>query len=515
MNNQAKNNLIVFSVFTLVVIFSMVFIFAAHTVTPTNFYIEEDNQTIFNITINNNDTGGAANITQINITIPSVCTFVTGTNNTNDTVINNGDTFTNTTNVLSWTNFSTNGFVLGSETVRDFSFNLTCSIHGNHNIVVTTLNATGTFSTTLTVEVNSTHTAPNVTTPSAPVNYGNYSGNLLLNFSIEDGFGEISYVFFNVTNASNTENGTFVASNYTTTQWNATIDTTQYPDGTYNITVWANDTVGNMNKSVTIHTLTFDNTKPVVGALTSVSATTSSVSFSSAVSDATTDVSSSACTVDRGGATITGTGTRTISESGLDCGHTYEYTVTCTDSAGNNNYATASFKTSLCGGSGSSSGPSATTWTSTYAVSSEQFTEGYTKELSSKNRMKFKIGNVYHHVGVKSITATKATIEIASDPLEIILEVGQDAKVDLDEDGVYDLYVVLNGIENNKADLTVQSLDEVVPEGEDVVTTTGEIVIDDEEVVEEEGFDNWGIIVIIILVLAVAVGGGVAWKKKR
>jgi len=177
-----------------------------------------------------------------------------------------------------------------------------------------------------------------------------------------------------------------------------------------------------------------------------------------------------------------------------------------------------SFTTSRCDSSSPPSGgpgSSGSTWTSTHSVSVEQFTEGFSKALAAKQRMKVKLGSAYHHVGVKSVSGDSATIEISSDPVEIILKAGQDAKADVDGDGVYDLYVKLNGIEGTKADVLVQKISEEVPEGAESVTgttsieTTGEIV--GEEV--EEGSLLWLWIVLVLIVIVVVVWIVVSKKK--
>ncbi len=73
------------------------------------------------------------------------------------------------------------------------------------------------------------------------------------------------------------------------------------------------------------------------------------------------------------------------------------------------------------------------------------------------------------------MTTTRATIEIASNPVTVTLDIGEDAKVDVDEDGTYDLYVKLNDIVSGKAEVIVKELSEAVPAGEGPVSTSGEI----------------------------------------
>ncbi len=353
-------------IFLTLIIFSIVFagfVFAAHVIRTssggTSYNLAEDVGFIYNISVNNSDAGQTANITQLNITLPSGFTFIPGANGT--TVQNYS--FVNTSSVLSWSNF-TYFLINGSDgsVLNYFWLNATAATPGNYNITITTLNGTGAFNSNISVTVNDTTipstiafaspvetdgtnlsrnniqvnvsatdngvidkivvrlynstqalvntsissagvasyfinftslgdgtyrfnatvndtynnlnntatrlitldtTPPNVSTPVSPVNGGNYSGTFVLNVSINDVTLSVNNVFFNLTNSSGQQNATFTASNSASTFWNATINTSNFADGTYNITVYANDTIGNLNKTIVVSRLTFDNTNPV------------------------------------------------------------------------------------------------------------------------------------------------------------------------------------------------------------------------------------------------------------
>jgi hypothetical protein len=119
-------------------------------------------------------------------------------------------------------------------------------------------------------------------------------------------------------------------------------------------------------------------------------------------------------------------------------------------------------------------------------------------------------------VGIREISATSATIEIASDPVQIEMDVGDDAKVDLDENGFYDIYVKLNSITNLKADITIEGISEevVAEEGEEAATveTSGEIVGPEEE---EGGLGMTFWIVLVIVIIAVIAVIAVIIRAKR
>ncbi|GAI03148.1 unnamed protein product, partial [marine sediment metagenome] len=217
-----------------------------------------------------------------------------------------------------------------------------------------------------------------------------------------------------------------------------TINWTGLVNAEYTFNVTANDSATNEDTSDD-RTFYLDGTAPTSVTLTESNSAQTFLIIDIAIVDALSGIASS-CTADRSGASISGTGTsQTLTETGLHCGTSYSYTVTCNDRAGNSKESSStSFFTDSCGG-GDTTTPA---WTYTYTPSDEQAAEGYTKELSVKNRVKVKIGNTYHHVGINSLTATSATIEIASDPVQVILGIGEDAKVDVTDDGFYDIYVL-------------------------------------------------------------------------
>ena len=119
-----------------------------------------------------------------------------------------------------------------------------------------------------------------------------------------------------------------------------------------------------------------------------------------------------------------------------------------------------------------------------------------------------------HYIGVKSITLTSAIIEIASDPIEITLDIGEDAKADVNDDGVYDIYVILNNIVNGKAEVTIKKISEEVAQGEEAVITTGEITTPQKETPAESMKSKTWILVVVIVLVLIIIGAGYKIKKK-
>jgi len=168
------------------------FVFAEHLVNNSEggvgFSISDNTNTKFNITINNTCSGQEANITSINVTLPSTasCVFVTGTNcsSVGSSTTTNSDSFTNNSNVLSWTN--TTGYVLNGTEYKFFWFNLTCYNTGNYNITVITTNLTGNYESNLTLEINDTASFDgNLTSPTTGTLFK--SNSTTLNYTTDTG----------------------------------------------------------------------------------------------------------------------------------------------------------------------------------------------------------------------------------------------------------------------------------------------------------------------------------------
>lgn len=106
----------------------------------------------------------------------------------------------------------------------------------------------------------------------------------------------------------------------------------------------------------------------------------------------------------------------------------------------------------------------------TYVATTEQSSEGYTKELKEKEKINFYINNgeeqEQHTVTVGNISDSSATLTIQSEPITVVLSIGQTKKFDLTADGYYDLLIKLNKIETQKANLTIQTINENIPEEE-------------------------------------------------
>jgi len=134
-------------------------------------------------------------------------------------------------------------------------------------------------------------------------------------------------------------------------------------------------------------------------------------------------------------------------------------------------------------------------------------------------------GATEHTITFSEVTATTVTLNIASTtPVVVTLVVGESKNVDLNADGVNDLVVKLNGIVNDKADVTISKIKEgaeliVKQEQQPPAPTPGQQPPAGQEQppaeVEGEGSSAWIWITLIIIIAVVVVGYFLLKKKKQ
>ncbi len=232
--NTMKRSVIILCVFVL----SICLVSAIHDISPSFFSVDEKISFLYDITVNNTDAGQTANITRVNVIIPTSFTFVEDSNGTDSLSI-----FTDTSPTLSWINLTE--YVINGSEWKNFWFNAIASTLGNYNIIITTINATGTFDYNISVEVNdSTPLSIEFTAPT-PTHNSNFSQ---------------SYIPINVTATGNISIDTIIIYLYNTTNLVSSETDSTSPfftnftgltDGTYYINATVNDTSGNTDSTTT------------------------------------------------------------------------------------------------------------------------------------------------------------------------------------------------------------------------------------------------------------------------
>jgi len=161
----------------------------------------------------------------------------------------------------------------------------------------------------------------------------------------------------------------------------------------------------------------------------------------------------------------------------------YNWSINCSDYAGNiENSSVRSFiisapaaSTTRDGGGGG--GGSSIASISTYILSNNQLNAGYTNELGNGNVIKFNlpeksgvfasgsgaaIGQYGHSLTLNVVGENYVRLTIRSEPINVTLFIGEEKKLNISSAEFYDLYLRLNSITNNKANLTIKTIAEPI-----------------------------------------------------
>lgn len=404
------------------------------------------------------------------------------------------------------------------------------SADGHYVINVSTFDKAGNQNSSY-VNITVDTTAPNVTITTPLNNWAvNPASNTiyLLNVTVTDtitGMGAINRVLFNLTNLTGgIQNNTFVAevSADGKTYTNSTgFNLTSYPDGRYNLTVYANDTIGIDNTSVRSQ-FYVDRLAPYQIVTTPISTGQTSINFSITITDATSGVNTS-CVVNRSGTLITMTDTGLLQyayESGLTAGTAYTYNVSCSDRAGNMNtsgvYTVTTNATATTTASSSGGGLPASAIT--YSVSLTNTGDSVDRNLRTGDGVKFIVASVSHSVTLKSLSNASVTVTIASTPIDATLVVGETKKFDLNGDGTFDIAVTYNGLMGRTfAKINVASISEPMTSQEIVQQKAAEAAAtaaaNPTEPTEKSNM-IWWIVGIVVVIIIIAVVIAMTGKKK-
>ncbi|MBD3252559.1 hypothetical protein GF386_02415 [Candidatus Pacearchaeota archaeon] len=161
-----------------------------------------------------------------------------------------------------------------------------------------------------------------------------------------------------------------------------------------------------------------------------------------------------------------------------------------------------------------------------YIINELMFKQGYTKSLSSSDKVKVNISGKNHYITMDNITSNKVKINITSDLQQATLFIGDEKKFEVTDDSYYDIIVRLNNITNNKANLTIRYLHEkIISEFEEDEEFEKPLKQDEEEIIEDNFKETksrmfgiryyLSIIVVIIIILFILslIGYKIYYKK--
>jgi len=213
--------------------------------------------------------------------------------------------------------------------------------------------------------------------------------------------------------------------------------------------------------------------------------------------------------------------------SGTDINRAGTYTVDCVgeDNVGNQGSGssktfTASFSTSASsGGGGGGSSTGTTTPTISFDVDFSEVTTGSIRAQQGLIKSFSFDGSTKHTITFDKVTATSATVTIASTPMTVTLNVGQTKEVDINLDGVNDVKVKLKSVVNGLADVEISKIEagaQVVAKEEKAAAgiLEAEPTPSSEPISQPVSRSNAGLWITLLVVLAVVVIGYLSYRKK-
>ena len=139
-------------------------------------------------------------------------------------------------------------------------------------------------------------------------------------------------------------------------------------------------------------------------------------------------------------------------------------------------------------------------------IGDAEIKQGVTKQLKKREKIKFIMLEEEHTLEILEMTKDSITVVIYPHPITITLKMGEGKKIDINEDGYYNLYIRLENIDDEKGYLTMRSLYE-------------KIIIEEEEEIEKQSpatkksaYLAWA---LVILIASLAVYAYIKYKPKE
>jgi len=162
------------------------------------------------------------------------------------------------------------------------------------------------------------------------------------------------------------------------------------------------------------------------------------------------------------------------------------------------------------GGGPSGGGISSTT----SIISVNELLQGVSKDLNVDDKLTMSIGGENHAVRLTRLTSTTATIIITSTPQTKTLNIGEELKVNVNDDEYFDLLIKLNSISLSKANISLKAINELISSPSDVIGA-GETEPASDITTEEKESDFTLMTILITIVLVIVLIGVAYWVIYR
>ncbi|HLF53806.1 MAG TPA: S8 family serine peptidase [Candidatus Nanoarchaeia archaeon] len=141
----------------------------------------------------------------------------------------------------------------------------------------------------------------------------------------------------------------------------------------------------------------------------------------------------------------------------------YNWSINCTDIFGNTgNSSSRNLIVTAASSSGGGGGGGGSQKIQIYTIEESKLSGGYNITLNKGDMIKFKKNNENHTITVNSVGANFVDLTVESDPLRLILGIGESKKINLSSGDYYDLLIRLASIIGGKASITIESINELI-----------------------------------------------------
>jgi len=154
----------------------------------------------------------------------------------------------------------------------------------------------------------------------------------------------------------------------------------------------------------------------------------------------------------------------TLIVSGLSASTIYNYNLTYCDLSGNCNVSEESFTTnanpvvtSSSGGGGGGGGGS-----TPVKLTESQLSQGYSKSYFTGDKISFLFGGQNHSIQLNRIFNNSVNITIRSEPINLILQKGEEKRINLSSSEYYDLYIKIENVTKYSANITIKQISELI-----------------------------------------------------
>ena len=150
-------------------------------------------------------------------------------------------------------------------------------------------------------------------------------------------------------------------------------------------------------------------------------------------------------------------------------------------------------------GAGGGGGSTTTSTKKVYNVAKKEFQQGHSQLIKKGEQMKFAYQNLNHTLTLNQTFGQTAIVIIQSNPITLVINLGETKKINLDEDKTYDLEVSLISV-STSAEIKIKSINETIPTKQISGGGNSSFVVEELGVKEFQDYPwYWGVFIIVVI----------------